>query len=148
MVFTSSDNRRLAWCRCFTTSTRMLWELSFLFRFLFPHENSKTIGANYLTKENVQSILVLVVYDAIVQVVYSTDESPWILLFVSVQITGKDCTPCAIKQRVFYWKGAIQLMKITPETVNAIYWYQAIVSMSRCSYHKKSTQSEGWIDVL
>jgi hypothetical protein len=29
-----------------TTTTRMLWEFSFLFRFLFPHENSKTIGTN------------------------------------------------------------------------------------------------------
>jgi len=43
----------------------------FLFRFVFPHENSKTIiGANYLTKENGQSILLLVVYDAIMQVTY------------------------------------------------------------------------------
>jgi len=48
----------------------MLWEFSFLFRFLFPHENSKTIGANYRTKENGQSILVLVVNDAIMQVAY------------------------------------------------------------------------------
>jgi len=35
----------------------------------FYSQNSKTIGPNYLTKENGQSILVLVVYDAIMQVV-------------------------------------------------------------------------------
>jgi hypothetical protein len=33
----------------------------FFFRLLFPHENSKTIGTNYVTKENRQSILVEVV---------------------------------------------------------------------------------------
>jgi len=33
-----------------------------------------------------------------------------------LQMTGKHCPPCAIKQRVFYWKGAIQLMKIPHET--------------------------------
>jgi hypothetical protein len=35
-----------------TTTTRMLCGFSFLFRFLFPHENSKTIGTNNLTKES------------------------------------------------------------------------------------------------
>jgi len=54
------------------TSTRMLWEFSFLFRLiLFPRENSKTNWClDYLTKENGQSILVLVVYDVIIQVAY------------------------------------------------------------------------------
>jgi hypothetical protein len=37
-------------------STRMLWECSFLFRFLFPHENyttiNQTINTTELTKEN------------------------------------------------------------------------------------------------
>jgi len=41
----------------------------FLIEIYFPHENGKTIGANYLlTKENGQSILVLVVYDAIMKI--------------------------------------------------------------------------------
>ena len=66
----TGTNRWFSWWRPMTTSTRMLWEFSFLFRFVFPHENNKTIGANYLTKENGQSILVLVVYDAIMQVAY------------------------------------------------------------------------------
>jgi len=57
----TGTNRWFSWWRPMTTSTRMLWEFSFLFRFVFPHENSKTIGANYLIKENGQSILVLVV---------------------------------------------------------------------------------------
>jgi hypothetical protein len=44
-----------------TTTNRMLCKFSFLFRFVFPHENSKTIGTKELTKENRQSILVVVV---------------------------------------------------------------------------------------
>jgi hypothetical protein len=44
-----------------TITTRMLCEFSFLFRFVFPSENNKTIGTNYLTKESRQSILVEVV---------------------------------------------------------------------------------------
>jgi hypothetical protein len=38
-----------------------LFEFSFLFKLLFPYENSKTIGTNKLTKESRQSILVVVV---------------------------------------------------------------------------------------
>jgi hypothetical protein len=38
----------------------MLCECFFLLIFLFPHENSKSIGANYLTKENRQSIIAVI----------------------------------------------------------------------------------------
>ena len=37
--------------------SRMLYKFSFLFKFLFPHEHSGTIGTNYLKKVNGQSIL-------------------------------------------------------------------------------------------
>ena len=40
----------------FTTTTRMLYELSFLFKFLFPLENNRIV-TTFLTKENTQSIL-------------------------------------------------------------------------------------------
>ena len=45
----------------------MLYEFSLLFKFLFLRENSKTIGTNYLTNSSAQSILVVVVYDAITE---------------------------------------------------------------------------------
>ena len=50
----------------------MLHEFSFSFKFLFPLEDNRTTAANYLTKENRQSILVVVVLDAIMQMSYST----------------------------------------------------------------------------
>jgi hypothetical protein len=46
---------------CLPCTTRIVWEFYSLFRFLFPHENSKTIGTNESTKESRQSILVVVV---------------------------------------------------------------------------------------
>ena len=56
----------------------MLYEFSFSFKFLFPLENSRTTAANYLTKGNRQSILVVVVLDAIMQMSY------WLYLWPNV----------------------------------------------------------------
>jgi hypothetical protein len=42
----------------------MLWEFSFLFRFVFPHEIIKTIGTTYLTKK-IGKAFSVVVYDGI-----------------------------------------------------------------------------------
>ena len=53
----------------------MLYEFSFLFKFLFPSENSRTTAINHLTTENRQSILVVVVFDEIVQMPYQNTES-------------------------------------------------------------------------
>ena len=47
----------------------MLYVFSFLFKFLFPLEISRTSEPNYITKESGQSILVVVVYDAIMRLV-------------------------------------------------------------------------------
>ena len=52
----------------------MLYEFSFSFKFLFPLENSRTTAANYLTKGNRQSTLVVVVLDAIMQISYSFND--------------------------------------------------------------------------
>ena len=56
------QNRTFAPWRHFTTKTRTLCVFSFLFTFLFPLGIRKTIGTNYITKENGQSILVVVVH--------------------------------------------------------------------------------------
>ena len=45
----------------------MLYEFSLLFKFLFLRENSETIGTSYLTNSSAQSILLVVVYDAIME---------------------------------------------------------------------------------
>lgn len=45
-------------------STKILHEL---ISFIFPHENSKTIGANELNKKSVRGILVVVVNDVVMQ---------------------------------------------------------------------------------
>jgi hypothetical protein len=64
---TSYDERTLnwtfPWLRHLTATTRMVWDFFSYhkkFRLLFSHENSKTVGTNYLTlcKENRQIILV------------------------------------------------------------------------------------------
>ena len=59
--------RTFARWRHFTAKTSKLGVFSFFFRYLFPLGISKTSGPNYITKESGQSILVVVVYDAIMQ---------------------------------------------------------------------------------
>jgi hypothetical protein len=53
-------NRTFAWWRPVNTTTRMLQcKFFFLFRFKFPNENCKTIGAYYLTKKEIGKANVL-----------------------------------------------------------------------------------------
>ena len=49
----------------YQNALRISFLLTNLFKFLFPLENSRTIATNYLTKESRQSIMVIVVSDAI-----------------------------------------------------------------------------------
>ena len=57
------------------STTRMLYDFSFLFKFLFPLENSRANATNYSTKENRQIILVVVVIDTFMQMPYTLTKS-------------------------------------------------------------------------
>ena len=72
----------------FTTTTSILCEFSFIFKFLIPMGIDRTICADCATKESKESILV-VVHDAIIQIAYtSLNYMPWLFIGLTVCIFG------------------------------------------------------------
>ena len=87
----------------------MITSFYYNYKFLFPPENSRTTAANYLLKGNGQSILVVVVLDAIMQMSYCIFFKSYKSKDMHFTLRNKTCFPCLhslVKTEANVWENS------------------------------------------